>query len=65
MRLISAPEGITIDYNGEMESYDWENIVQFGTIAVVLTKNNEAEWTIALNENFKITQMNQHHLLVK
>ena len=36
-----------------MESYDWENIVQFGTIAVVLMKNNEAEWTIALNENFK------------
>lgn len=53
VRVISAPEGITIDYNGEMESYGWENIVQFGTIAVVLMQNNQAKWTIALNENFK------------
>ncbi|MEH7249094.1 hypothetical protein V7114_20185 [Neobacillus niacini] len=52
-RVISAPEGIAIDYNGEMESYGWENIVQFGTIAVVLMENNQAKWTIALNENFK------------
>ncbi|WP_342431592.1 hypothetical protein [Neobacillus sp. FSL H8-0543] len=60
VRLISDSEGITIDNNGEVEIYDWKNIVQFGTIAVVLMKNNEAtlmnnneaEWTIALNENF-------------
>ncbi|WP_045521453.1 hypothetical protein [Neobacillus niacini] len=53
MRIISASEGITIDNNGEIERYDWGNIVQFGTIAVVLMKNNEAQWTIGLNENFK------------
>lgn len=53
MRVISASEGITIDNNGEVEKYDWDNIVQFGTIAIVLMKNNEANWTIALNENFK------------
>ncbi len=60
VRMISDSEGITIDNNGEVESYDWKNIVQFGTIAIVLMKNNEAtsmnnneaQWTIALNENF-------------
>jgi hypothetical protein len=53
VRVISTSEGITIENNGEMESYKWDNIVQFGTIAVVLTENNGADWTIALNENFK------------
>ncbi|MEH7114685.1 hypothetical protein V7124_20350 [Neobacillus niacini] len=53
VRVSSAPEGITIDYNGEMESFNWENTVQFGTIALVLTENNQAKWTIALNGNFK------------
>lgn len=53
VRVTSASEGITIDNNGEIESYDWENIVQFGTIAIVLTKYNAAKWTIALNGNFK------------
>ncbi|HHY74274.1 MAG TPA: hypothetical protein GX497_13830 [Bacillus bacterium] len=52
-RVISAPKGITIDYNGKTEKYSWDSIVQFGTLAVVLVKNNEATWTIALNENFK------------
>ncbi|MDR7077368.1 hypothetical protein J2Y03_002392 [Neobacillus niacini] len=53
VRVTSATEGISIDYNGEMERYAWENIVQFGTIAIVLTKNDQAEWTIALSANFK------------
>lgn len=53
VKVISASEGIAIDNNGEVEKYYWDNIVQFGTIAVVLMKNNEACWTIALNENFK------------
>ena len=53
VKVISGTEGITIDKNGEVEKYDWNNIVQFGTIAVVLMKNKEACWTIALNENFK------------
>ncbi|MEH7009446.1 hypothetical protein V7087_01280 [Neobacillus niacini] len=53
VRVTSASEGITIDNNGEIESYDWESIVQFGTIAIILMKKNEAQWSIALNENFK------------
>jgi hypothetical protein len=52
-RVISSPEGITIEDNGEMERYEWDTIVQFGTLAVVLVKNNQAHWTIALNETFK------------
>jgi hypothetical protein len=53
VRVISAPEGISIHKDGSVENYDWEHIVQFGTLAVVLVKNNEAVWTIALNDNFK------------
>ncbi|MDF2857381.1 MAG: hypothetical protein K0Q87_3232 [Neobacillus sp.] len=61
VRVISDSEGITIDNNGEIEHYNWVNIVQFGTTAIVLLenneaifmKNNEAKWTIALNLNFK------------
>lgn len=52
-RIISASEGITIEHNGNIESYNWNSVVQFGTLAVVLLKNNEAAWTIALAENFK------------
>ncbi|MBT2757935.1 hypothetical protein J7E71_18845 [Mesobacillus foraminis] len=54
IKVISASEGITVYSNGIAESYDWDQVVQFGTIAVVLMgRNNEAEWTIALNESFK------------
>ncbi|MGE8205896.1 hypothetical protein ACQKP0_15180 [Heyndrickxia sp. NPDC080065] len=52
--VISNTEGITVVNNGEVEKFDWENIVQFGTLAVVLMKNNQAVWTISLNENFEV-----------
>jgi hypothetical protein len=52
-RVISTTEGITIDNNGEMKRYDWDSVIQFGTLAVVLLRNNQAHWTIALNEDFK------------
>ncbi|MCA1011569.1 hypothetical protein [Halobacillus halophilus] len=51
--VTNSSEGITIQYKGETEHYTQENMVQFGTLALVLTENNEAKWTIALNENFK------------
>lgn len=54
VEFLSGPDGISIDFNGKQEHYDWENIVQFGTLAVVLTENDEAKWTIALGENIKI-----------
>lgn len=52
-RITSTPKGISIDYKGETHQYDWNNVVQFGTIAIVLVHNGEAEWTIGLNENFQ------------
>jgi len=52
--VISNQEGISVFSNGKMEKFDWEHIVQFGTLAVVLTANDQAVWTIFLNGNFEI-----------
>ncbi len=52
--VISDQEGITVTQNGETELFDWDHIQQFGTLAVVLMKDDEAVWTISLNENFKV-----------
>ncbi|WP_163970432.1 hypothetical protein [Oceanobacillus halotolerans] len=52
--VVSNTEGISVTENGETELFEWENMEQFGTLAVVLKKNNEAVWTISLNENFKV-----------
>ena len=54
VEVVSSPEGITVTENNESELFPWENIHQFGTLAVVLKKNNEAVWTIALKENFEV-----------
>ncbi|WP_405099134.1 hypothetical protein [Oceanobacillus sp. FSL H7-0719] len=54
VEVLNNQEGITITENGETELFEWENIHQFGTLAIVLKKNNEAAWTIALNENFEV-----------
>ncbi len=47
-------EGITVEVNGEKETYSWDHVVQFGTLAVVLVEDDQAKWTIALNDDFKI-----------
>ncbi|TYS90091.1 hypothetical protein [Rossellomorea aquimaris] len=52
-RIDSTTEGISIDHDGKIEKYNWDNVVQFGTIAIVLVHDGEAEWTIGLNENFQ------------
>jgi hypothetical protein len=52
LTLTSTAEGLILQRDHEVERYSWENIVQFGTLAVVLTKNDEAQWTIALGEDF-------------
>ncbi len=49
----SDMEGITVDHGGTSTLFTWENIEQFGTLAIVLKEDNEAKWTIALNENFE------------
>lgn len=52
--VISDTNGITVTQNGESELFEFDHVVHFGTIAIVLTRGNEAAWTIALNENIKI-----------
>ncbi|SFF97011.1 hypothetical protein SAMN05216353_11655 [Halobacillus alkaliphilus] len=52
-QVTNSSEGIVIEHKGETEHYTHENMVQFGTLALVLMENNEAKWTIALNENFE------------
>ncbi|WGG46344.1 hypothetical protein [Rossellomorea sp. DA94] len=52
-RVDSRPEGISVNYNGKSGQYSWDEVVQFGTIAIVLMNDGEAEWTIGLNDNFQ------------
>jgi len=52
--VTTTAEGITVQEDGEPQSFDWDHVVQFGTLAIVLVNNNQAQWTIALNENFLI-----------
>lgn len=54
VELVSDTEGITIKEHNESELFKWEDIQQYGTLAVVLKRNNEAIWTIFLNENFVV-----------
>jgi hypothetical protein len=52
--VATSSEGITVTENYKKELFSWENIQQFGTLAIVLKKNNEARWTISLNENYVV-----------
>ncbi|WP_201715619.1 hypothetical protein [Rossellomorea arthrocnemi] len=52
-RIDSTPKGISINYNGKTGQFTWDDVVQFGTTAIVLVRDGEAKWTIGLNENFQ------------
>lgn len=54
VQLVSDQDGISITADGVTEQFEWDDIHQFGTLAVVLEKNNEAAWTISLDENFEV-----------
>src|SRR5690625_2478119 len=54
VEVVSDTEGISVTANGKSELFEWDNIHQFGTLAIVLKKNNEAVWTISLNANFEV-----------
>ncbi|WP_068674251.1 hypothetical protein [Oceanobacillus sp. Castelsardo] len=54
IHVVSDTEGISVTKDGKTELFEWSDIQQFGTLAVVLKKNNEAVWTISLNENFEV-----------
>lgn len=51
--VISNQDGITVISEGKTETFNWDHVVQFGTLAVVLTANNQAVWSISLDENFQ------------
>ncbi|THE11734.1 hypothetical protein E1I69_14105 [Bacillus timonensis] len=50
--ISSHTDGITVEHEGNSETFSWEQVIQFGTLAVVLVENSEAKWTIALNDDF-------------
>lgn len=52
-RILSDMDGISVTENGETKHFDEDHIVQFGTLAVVLTDGDEAVWTISLDDNFQ------------
>ena len=54
IEVVSSQDGISVTENNQTELFEWDNIHQFGTLAVVLRKDNEAVWTISLDENFKV-----------
>ncbi|WP_413376764.1 hypothetical protein [Alkalihalobacillus sp. 1P02AB] len=52
VEVMSTSEGISVIMDGDRELFTWENVFQFGTLAIVLKKDDEAAWTLSLNENF-------------
>lgn len=54
IELITGTEGLTVTEKGIQKLFEWDEIEQFGTLAIVLNKNNEAVWTVALNDNFEV-----------
>lgn len=52
--VVSSTKGISVSENRATETFSWDDVEQFGTLAVVLKRNNEAVWTLSLNENFKV-----------
>ncbi|MGN8646715.1 hypothetical protein ACTNEO_12850 [Gracilibacillus sp. HCP3S3_G5_1] len=51
-----SSEGIMVVHQGYQHLYEWEQVHQYGTLAIVLEENNEAEWTIGLGDDFSYDQ---------
>lgn len=54
-----SSEGIMVVHQGDQHLYEWEQVHQYGTLAIVLEENNEAEWTIGLGDDFYYDQNTQ------
>lgn len=54
VKVESSPEGIQVVDHGEASLFEWSEVKQFGTLAIVLEKKQEANWVIALNEDIKL-----------
>lgn len=52
--VISNTKGISVTEAGTTELFQWDSIVQFGTLAVVLKREDQAVWTLSLNKDFEI-----------
>ncbi len=53
-RAIVGQEGIEIECQQQSQWFDWDDVVQFGTLAIVLFDQDEPAWTIVLNEGYQI-----------
>ncbi|QUW23091.1 hypothetical protein JSQ81_05855 [Sporosarcina sp. Marseille-Q4063] len=54
IKVVSKPDGIHVMENNHDEFFEWDNVHQFGTLAIVLERDDQAIWTIALNEDFEL-----------
>lgn len=54
VNVISGPDGFAVTENNQTTLFEWDNIEQFGTLAIVLKRDDEAVWTIALDEDFVV-----------
>ncbi|MCQ2011412.1 MAG: hypothetical protein ABF629_03235 [Sporolactobacillus sp.] len=52
--VVSDSKGISVTENGATELFGWSSIVQYGTLAVVLKRDDQAVWTLSLNEDFVV-----------
>ncbi|MCL1630795.1 hypothetical protein M3N64_02410 [Sporolactobacillus sp. CPB3-1] len=50
--VASDTHGISVTANGKTERFQWNQIEQFGTLAVVLKHADQAVWSITLNDDF-------------
>ncbi|QGH33252.1 hypothetical protein GI584_04005 [Gracilibacillus salitolerans] len=55
-RVTASSEGITIVHQDDRHVFEWEQVHQYGTLAIVLEENNGAAWTIALGDDFYFDQ---------
>ncbi|WP_071459745.1 hypothetical protein [Bacillus massilinigeriensis] len=54
--VISKSDGITVKRDGKVQIFSWEQIKQYGTLAIVLSEDGQAEYTISLKESFNADQ---------
>lgn len=55
-RLLADSKGITITKEGKKELFEYSDCKQFGTIALVLYKNDIPKYVVALDENCEIDE---------
>lgn len=55
-QLLADSKGITITKNGKKELFEYSNCKQFGTIALVLYKNEIPKYVIALDKNCELDE---------